>query len=222
MARFLYSIALVGSVGLGQVANAQVSINFDPLVNADITTFTGGGGYPQMGGTVTIAGIDHVLAKTSTGRTGSMFFANNTKVVPVGVFGVKEVYTLINSTVGAFGAFNGKVEFFGAGGAYQTFDLIQGDNIRDHYNGSYNNVASNLNGTISYTSGVRFDQQKFVLDTAFHSVDLVEIKFVGSNNAGSNGSPMLQSLTVNPVPEPATIAALGLGLAAVIRRKRSK
>jgi len=207
---------------MGQLATAQVSINFDSLVNVDLTTFTGGSGYPQTGGTVTIGGVDQELAKTAQGRTGAMLVVNDTRTVPIGVFGVREVYTLINSTVGVINELNGKVEFFGTGGAYQSFDLIQGVNIRDHYNGSYNNIATGLNGTVSYSTGVRFDQQKFVLDSAFHSVDLIEMKFTGSNNFGNNGNPMLQSLTVNPVPEPGTMVALGLGLGAMIRRKRSK
>jgi hypothetical protein len=69
---------------------------------------------------------------------------------------------------------------------------------------------------------VRLDQQKFVLNSAFHSETLVDMKFTGSNNFGSNGNLMLQSLTVNPVPEPGTMTALGLGLAAFLRRKRVK
>lgn len=222
MAKLHLTFALVGSLALGQIATAQVSINFDSLVNVDLTTFTGGSGYPQTGGTVTIAGIDHELAKTQNGKTGAMLVVNDSRSVPIGVFGVREVYTLINSTVGAFGELNGKLEFFGSGGAYQSFDLIQGFNIRDHYNGLFNNTATNLNGTLSYPTDVRLDQQKFVLNSAFQSETLVDMKFTGSNNFGSNGNPMLQSLTVNPVPEPGTMAALSLGLAAFLRRKRAK
>jgi hypothetical protein len=135
MAKLHFTFAFLGSLALGQIATAQVSINFDSLVNVDLTTFTGGSGYPQTGGTVTIAGIDYELAKTQNGKTGAMLVVNDSRMVPIGVFGVKEVYTLINITVGVLNELNGKVAFFGSGGAYQSFDLRQGLNIRDHFNG---------------------------------------------------------------------------------------
>ncbi len=206
----------------GASAHANIFINFDSQVNADITTFTGGGGYPQSGGIVNISGVNHELAKTAGGKTGSMFAVNETKIVPVGVFGVAEVYTLINSTRGIFGQSNGRVEIHGSGGLIQTMMLTQGTNIRDHFNGNFNNIANGLNGSISYTSGVRFDQQKIVLNSAFHTATLTEIRFIGENNAGNNGTPMLQSLTVNVVPEPATMTALGAMAAMLIAKRRRR
>jgi len=168
---------------------------------------------------VTISGIDHQLAVTAGGKTGSMFFVNETKTVPINLFGIMEVYTLINSTFGSFGAINGKVEVHGTGGLLDTFTLTQGINIRDHFAGPFNNVATGLNGTLPYQTGVRFDQQKFVLSSAFHSATLTEIRFIGENNFGSNGNPMLQSLNLRAVPEPASMVVLGLGLVALVRRK---
>lgn len=214
-------IALIGIGVLAAYSQASIFVNFDSQVNADITTFTGGSGYPQNGGIVTVSGIDHQLAKTSAGKTGSMFFVNETKTISVNEFGIGEVYTLINSTVGINGQLNGRIEIVGSGGLLQTVVLTQGDNIRDHVQGNYNNIAPNLNGSISYSTGVRFDQQKIVLDSAFHTATLTEIRFIGQNNFGNNGSPMLQSLTLEAVPEPGTMIALAAG-ALMLRRKRSK
>lgn len=211
---------LVFSICAGVVpAYGSILVNFDSQVNADITTFTGGSGYPQNGGFVNVAGIDHRLAQTTSGKTGSMFFVNETKTITINEFGIGEVYTLINSTTGVNGQLNGRIEIAGSGGLLQTVVLTQGDNIRDHFNGSFNNSAPNLNGTLSYQSGVRFDQQKIVLDAAFHSATLTEIRFIGQNNFGSNGSPMLQSLTLEAVPEPGTVIALTAGVALLVRRK---
>ncbi|MCE9559408.1 MAG: hypothetical protein K8R88_10690 [Armatimonadetes bacterium] len=180
-------------------SHATIFINFDSQVNGNITTYTGGGGYPQNGGTVSIAGIDHQLARTSTGKSGSMVFGGTTNIIPIGQFGVKEIYTLINSGFGTNGQLNGRIEAHGSGGLLQTFLLTQGDNIRDHYNGNYNNSAPNVNGTLSYSTGVRFDQQKMVLSSAFHTATLTELRFIGQNNGGSNGNPFLQALSLELV-----------------------
>lgn len=218
MRRFAFLFVLVASAA----SQANTFINFDNQVNADITTFTGGSGYPQNGGIVTIAGIDHQLAKGANGKTGSMFFANETKIVPINLTGIAEIYTLINSANGINGQLNGVIEIHGTNNLVQTVTLTQGINIRDHFNGNWNNVATGLNGTVSYQTGVRFDQQKIVLDPLFHGETVTEIRFIGQNNNGGNGSPMLQSLTVVPVPEPATMVVLGLaGLAALRRRNRA-
>lgn len=203
-------------------AQASIFVDFDSQVTNDITTFTGGSGYPQNGGFVNVAGVDHRLAQTTSGRTGAMFFVNETKTITINEFGISEVYTLINSTQGVTGQLNGRIEIVGSGGLLQTVFLTQGDNIRDHFNGSWNNNAPNLNGSLSYQTGVRFDQQKIVLDTAFHTATLTEIRFIGENNFGGNGSPMLQSLTLEAVPEPGTMIALATGVTLLLRRKVKK
>ncbi|HLO98375.1 MAG TPA: PEP-CTERM sorting domain-containing protein [Fimbriimonas sp.] len=215
----------ISVLALGMIAAAShgfIDVNFDSLVNADLTNLTGGWGYPQNGGNVTISGIDHRIALTSGGKSGGMFFNDQTKTIAVGEFGIHEVYTIINSGQGAFGQLNGIIEIHGSGGLLQTVSLIQGDNIRDHYNGNYNNTATNINGSLGYASGVRFDQQKIVLDPAFHTATLTEIRFIGQNNFGNNGSPMLQSLTLNTVPEPASMLILAAGAGALLRRRSKK
>lgn len=191
-------------------SHAVVHVNFDSQVTGDITTFTGGSGYPPNGGMVNIAGIDHRIALTTTNRSGAMLFINETKTVPINLFGIHEVYTIINTGYGVFGQGNGQVEVHGSGGLLQTVPLTQGNNIRDHYNGNYVNVAPNVNGTIYYGSGVRFDQQKIVLNPAFHSAILTEIRFVGQNNGGFNGRPFLQSLTLVQGPTQTVTGTLTL------------
>jgi len=216
------SFALLSVLVVAGASQANISINFDNQVNADLTTFTGGSGYPQNGGVVNVAGINHQLALTAGGKTGSMFFANDTKIVPINLFGMAEVYTLINSAQGIVNQHNGLIEIHGSGGLLQTVNLTQGINVRDHFNGNWNNIATGLNGSVGYQTGVRFDQQKIVLNSAFHNATLTEIRFIGQNNTGGNGSPMLQSLTIAAVPEPATMVVLGAAGLAVLRRRNRK
>lgn len=185
-------------LGLFTVAASQavIHVNFDTLVNARLSTLTGGNGYPPNGGMLTLGGIEHRIAVNGSNESACMFVANETKIVPVNSFGVAEVYTIINSGYGAFGQPNGQVEIHGSGGLVHTIPLMQGDNIRDHYNGNYNNSAPNVNATHNFSTGVRMDQQKIVLPVAFQAALLTEIRLVAQNNVGLNGTPMLQSVSL--------------------------
>ncbi|MBL8059090.1 MAG: hypothetical protein JNK63_00065 [Chthonomonas sp.] len=191
-------------------AHAVVHVNFDSMVNSRLSTLTGGSGYPPNGGMFTIAGIEHRIAVNTLNQSSCMFVTNETKIIPVNVFGVTEVYPSINSGYGSIGQLNGRVEVHGSGGLLHTYVLTQGDNIRDHYNGNYNNIAPNVNGTHVMGTGVRFDQQKIVLPAAFHGAVLTEVRLVGQNNNGLNGSPMIQSLSLVQAPGQTVVGTLEL------------
>ena len=130
------------------------------------------------------------------------------------------VYTLINSGFGEFGANNGLVEVIGTGGAYASFDLIQGTNIRDHFQNVYNNVVGPDIESAVYGS-VRLDRQVLLLPPSFQGQTLTEIRITGT--AGNpSGDPFVAAITVQ-VPEPSAVVLLGFGaisLFAVARRRK--
>ncbi len=65
-----------------------------------------------------------------------------TYIIPTSVFGATTVYTLMNSAFGSLGSNIATVQFTGTGGAFASFDLVEGVNIRDHFEGSFVNTVS--------------------------------------------------------------------------------
>ena len=127
---------------------------------------------------------------------------------------------MINSTFGQYGDVAGSVTFTGTGGTYY-FNLTEGLNIRDHYNGLYNNVATNLFGTASYGGGSdRLDAQAFNVAGigTLNSIEFDAAVPITDSNSQLNGEPFLAAVTadtVAAVPEPSTWAMLLLGFAGI-------
>ena len=131
--------------------------------------------------------------------------------------GVTTIYSLINSGFGSLGATAGQVIISGTSG-FNSYALTEGINIRDHYNGFYNNVATGLAGTAQFPGGVRLDMQAFDVSTLG---TLTSLTFEGFNDSNTYflGQPFLAGLTgtdfavTSAVPEPSTWAMMILGFA---------
>jgi hypothetical protein len=98
-------------------------------------------------------------------------------------------------------------------------DLIQGINIRDHYDNVFNNVIDNVNAIAALNIGpvhARLDEQIYNLPLAFAGQTLTSIRFTGLD-LGSAGVPFIVAATVavTAVPEPSAWALMSLGLLAV-------
>ena len=143
--------------------------------------------------------------------------------VPILEFGVTTVYTLINTDWGTAQGGRMLVEFFGSSGAYFQKDLIGNDDIRDwslnYTNGIngittvnvvYEPVGHNNNPDV-------MDMQIFELPGDFYDETLQQIR-ITDNRTSFFHSGIVSGITV--VPEPATIALLGLGSLALLRRRR--
>ncbi|MBS0190830.1 MAG: hypothetical protein U0573_02920 [Phycisphaerales bacterium] len=184
-----------------------VTLNLTPKVNSNIRTYTGGTFYPLGGQTRDFAGVPFALALLN-GDANSFGViqlpANNTLTThsfSVNVFGATRVYTLINSAWGSFGANNGKVEVFGSAGAYAKFDLIQGTNIRDHYQGSFQNVLTDPTVVTSKFNNDVLDRQVLVLPAAFRSQSITEFRFSGNGgNPNGTGAAFLAGATFQNCP----------------------
>ncbi|HTR39118.1 MAG TPA: hypothetical protein VMH80_24750 [Bryobacteraceae bacterium] len=229
------SLALAIGIAVSLVAGARadtVSLNLSGLVNSDLTTYTEGWSYPQHGGPITIGGVPFTLATigpnsdTAVIQSSTDYGADQTFSLNVGLFGVTSAFTLINTAFGVCGTTVGAVEFVGSSTTY-TYDLTEGNNVRDHYNGYYCNGIG-LSDRMIYFGFDRLDRQSIVLPDAFAHETLESIVFE-SFGQGVGGAPFLAAITLDPasnaVPEPVTwplglIALLAMPL--VHRRRRTQ
>jgi hypothetical protein len=194
-----------------------------PVLNTDIRTYSDGATYaPLFPSVQTWSGVPFQFAASATGNTA---FIDGVLDIPVGVFGVTSAYTIINSGFGAFGSNNGSVEFFGVG-SYHKVDLIQGTNIRDHFDNVFNNVIDNVTAVPAFNGGpgrARLDQQIYELPASFATETLLSIRFTGLN-LGAAGVPFITAATVAvaaPVPEPGSSWLLISGGLALLAWRRS-
>ncbi len=215
--RFFTSTAILVATcaWLVQLAKGDsISISISPLVNSDLTGYTGGANYPQQGGPLTVSGIPFNLATIGPDGHTAVIQSSTTDGVseiysiPIGLFGVTSVYTLINTAFGGCGQNVGELDFVGSSTTSQ-YVLTEGTNVRDHFDGSFCNTVTNIGGAAYFGGGQdRLDMQSVDL-SGFSSQTLERIDFK-SYGAGLGGAPFLAALTVDepadspwdPVPEP--------------------
>jgi hypothetical protein len=218
------SVALV-LFGAASARASLITVPIDTLVNSNASAYTSGTNLPTGPSTLTVGDIPFDLSpfgamSNSLGviltTPGSSLYTIDTDI-----YGATTIYTLINSIYGQLGATNGRVEFVGTGGAFASFDLIQGYNIRDYFNNVFNNVVSDPTiVTASFSGGVRLDRQMFVLPTLFATETLTQIRLVGTGAGNPQGQAFLAGVTVatppppQSVPEPSAFvtAAIGAGI----------
>ncbi len=230
------AVALFLSAGLAGAAHAaQSQVDISGQVNANIQTYTNGNNYPQGPTSLTVNGIDFAIASFPGGGVGGtgviqLQSATDTYTISVDETDIKAVYTLINSGFGEAGFTTGTLTFADSAGDSFVYNLTEGDNIRDHYDGFYVNDAPAAYGTANFDGGVRLDAQQIVLPTSFWTSELTTITFAGAPDYGlPNGEPFLAAVTTSttlssPVPEPSTWAMMiagfaGLGWLGLSRRR---
>jgi hypothetical protein len=94
-------------VAFGALSQARAAmVDLSSVVNADLTVYANGSLYPQNGGPLTVGGVGFNLATVSDGHTGviqgncgqygNSCVANSSYLIPVNLFSVSTVYTLMN------------------------------------------------------------------------------------------------------------------------------
>ena len=223
------TVAAVASFA-GQACADTVEINLSSFVNADLTTYSGGSNYPQNGGSITVDGIPFQLATNGPQDDTAVLQTSGVDdySIPVGVAGVTSVDLLVNSAYGSCGTDVGEIDFVGASQTY-SYDLTEGLNIRDHFDGDFCNTAASTSGTASFGGGTdRLDMDSIVLPASFSNQTLESIVFKGFGQ-GELGEPFLAAATVvipddpDPpaVPEPSTLLFLVVAGTIVVLRSRS-
>lgn len=131
----------------------------------------------------------------------------DTYTITVDETDIKAVYTSINSAFGAAGFTTGTLTFADSGGDSFSYNLTEGDNIRDHFNDGFVNDAPAAFGTANFPGDVRLDAQQIVLPMSFWTSELTTITFAATSDWGPKGEPFLAAVTTSttlssPVPEP--------------------
>ena len=225
-AALLLFIAAAAAPSLG----AFVTVDLFPYVNADLHTYTDGWAYPDGGQTVDFGGVPMALSnfplrggipRVPLGIIQTSNPTRDTYSIPVSIPGATRLYTLINSAFGQAGFNNGSVEVFGAGGSHAVLDLIQGFNVRDHYNGFYqNNISDPTVFSTNYDGGARLDRQVLELPAEFATDTVTELRFTGKVSNFVQGEVFLAGATFEVVPAPGAAAVATLTGALFLRRRR--
>lgn len=227
-AQFVPVIAL--AVCIGGIARADsVEIDLSSLVNSDLTAYTGGGSYPQHGGAITVDTIPFELATIGSRRDTAVIQTNGAQdfSIPVGLFGATSADVLVNSAFGSCGADVGEIDFVGASETY-SYQLTEGVNLRDHFNGGFCNSIGNTKNTASFGAD-RLDLESIQLPPAFSGQTLESIDFKGFGNA-QLGEPFLAAATIltpvnsdpAPVPEPPELVVVCVATAILLLRGRMR
>lgn len=225
--RMLACVVAALSTGVSAASGAFVTVDLSMQVNADIRTYTAGDNYPVGGSIADFGGVP--FQTTLQDANDSSFGVIQLPVteqpssfsLAVEIGGAATLFTLANSAFGQFGALNGTLEVFGTNGAYASFDLIQGDNLRDHFNGVYNNTASNpTNFATDFGGGARLDRQRFDLPAVFAGETVNELRFSGTGSSAT-GAAFLAGATFELIPSPGAASVAMLAGMAGLRRRRA-
>ncbi len=135
--------------------------------------------------------------------------------IPVHVFGVKSVYTLMSSWWGEKSeATYASIEFFGSEDAYLQVQLDGNKHIRDYNNNPlYTNQLDPNFAKEVWTNnlGQRIDMQSFDLPDSFNDETLISILLIDRGNVGFQRT-FIGGITVATVPLPGAIWLLFSGL----------
>lgn len=211
-----------------------IKVDLSSIVNSDLTGYTNGFNYPGPGVT-TINAVPFLLAATPTDAThtgvvgglASGGVPNSYTIPGLNIGNVTSMFVLINSAFGTCGTSVGSVGA-ATGSASVDFGLVEGVNVRDHFNGFFCNVQTDAVATANYPGDVRFDVYSFNLSGLTNSgADPVTGFQFATFGAAGLGEPFVAAVTFvtkdAAVIEPESFGLIGLGVLGLglIRRRRN-
>ncbi|MFO0831141.1 MAG: hypothetical protein U0637_04760 [Phycisphaerales bacterium] len=196
----LLSCAGVAALGASEARAVYVTAPLGALANANLRTYTSGTNYPAGPTTLTIAGVPFDVTPLP-GTPGSFGVAQSSSAqlqftVPASVYGASRVYTLMNSAWGQLNALNGRIECTGSAGAFASFDIVQGVNLRDHWTAFNQTLTDPTVVMTDFGGGTHLDRQTFVLPPAFLTQTLTQVRLVANNPGNPQGAVFLAGATV--------------------------
>ena len=236
--RLALAAVVASAVSTSALANSFTELTM-PTLNTNMRVFTDGSVYDNLWPTsgspnpnvlMTAGGIPFAFTQAPTsGNTAFIgsFGATSMLTMTVDQTGITDVFTLINATYSQTTSGNtiGSVVLNFAGGVSVTENLISGNNVRDHFFGSFVNTTTAPNVTqaafeTNAPGTAHLDMQTWAVPSADVGLELLNVEFITTPNAGVN--PVLAAATVGKVttsvPEPASSVLLLGGLAALAAR----
>jgi hypothetical protein len=251
--RFVLLVALWWAVGTLQAGFVPIDISPEANVSwtgfpcdtatvpCPITILAGGANMPKGNWTssagavplYTPNGANNVWSADAAAG-GQLDVGLESITIPIYVYGVSTVYTVINTEWGVSGATYASLTFYGSSGSW-TYNLVGGTDVRDYNNAGFTNQASNVT-TAEVSGNQRLDLQAIALPASFQNQTLIAMTLQdwGDRNDwrygptdphnSDAGRTFLAAVTVAtlPVPEPGTIVLLALGAGIIgLRWRRS-
>jgi PEP-CTERM motif len=240
--RFALAAVVASAVSSSALADSFTPLTM-PTLNTNMRTFTDGSVYDNLWPTsgspnpnvlTTAGGIPFAFAQDPSGNTAFIgtFGTTSTLTMTVDKTGITDVFTLINATYSQTTSGNaiGNVILNFAGGVSVTENLVSGNNVRDHFFGSFVNTTTAANVTeaafeTNAPGTAHLDMQTWSVPSADAGRELLNVQFITTPNAGVN--PVLAAATVGTVtstsvPEPASCVLLLGGLGALVARFRRR
>jgi hypothetical protein len=205
------------------------SIDFSALANGELATsgLLNGNTYPT--GNQNLGGVPFQIPSGANNYwNASVAGGGNPRLleVPVSLFGVTQVHTLINTSWGTTDSGVASVEFLGSDGAFFAVDLIGGDDIRDYnQNPAFPSTINGITTVEVFSNGVgqRLDKQVFDLPADFLDETLELIRF-SDNGADGYSRIFVAGITAatdnaTDVPDAgSSLALLGVALSVLLAR----